>query len=227
MELRVFETKKEMEKAHREDVNKFPIVFAFDNKQLKEGMQKKWGLDSEKKEDLNKIVSIGAGGYIRKEDVSAFKEMFDRQHKEEALFTKNYKNLVETIKDTMFNHEYQYTEDDEDILQYLIQYRTNPLFDKAWQKAKKEVLSGKATEQKSSKVGKGEKIIGEGKNAYRVTNNLHKTLVIAADNPHEALKKFYQNDNLSISKVEQNQANVKVELVSGVRKTINYYFVRG
>lgn len=228
MDLRVFATRHEMEKAHREDVNKFPMFFAFDDAQFNKGMEK-FNLDGNNKEDIAKITSIGAGGYILKKDIRAFKEMFDRQHKEEALFTKNYKNLVETIEDVMYDHEYNYTEDDEDILQYLTQYRTNPLFNKAWEKAKKNVLSGKVRRKiKKTEDNKSvEKIIGEGKNTYRVSNNLHKILVIAADTPLLALKKFYQNEDLQIVKVDEKDANVKVELLSGQRKTKNFYFVKG
>ena len=62
---------------------------------------------------------------------------------------------------------------------------------------------------------------------FWVSNNLHKILVIAADTPLLALKKFYQNEDLQIVKVDEKDANVKVELLSGQRKTKNFYFVKG
>ena len=54
---------KELRDRQQAEVNALPLGFAFSNRQFDE-MMRGWGLDPEK--DLDKIVSIGAGGYIQK-----------------------------------------------------------------------------------------------------------------------------------------------------------------
>jgi hypothetical protein len=67
-----------LKRKHQEEVNNFPMMFAFSNKQFAEGMAK-LGLTEN---DTDKIYSIGGGGYIRKTDSEALSEMFDRHNKE-------------------------------------------------------------------------------------------------------------------------------------------------
>ena len=57
----------ELRSRQQKEVNALPLGFAFSNRQFEE-MMKGWGLDPEKY--LDKIVSIGAGGYIQKKDRS-------------------------------------------------------------------------------------------------------------------------------------------------------------
>ena len=66
--------KREQEKR----VNEFPMMFAFSRSQFEEGM-KKLGLEPG---DTDKIISIGAGGFIRKSDNEAFDSLFDNLDKE-------------------------------------------------------------------------------------------------------------------------------------------------
>ena len=63
----------EIKKRHQEEINTFQgLFFAFSNNQLKEGLERV-GLTET---DTDKIYSIGAGGYIRKDRSKAFSDMF-------------------------------------------------------------------------------------------------------------------------------------------------------
>ena len=57
----------EMKRKHQEQINNFPLKFAFSKDQVEEGMKE---LGVTKKE----VVSIGAGGFLRKTDFSRFKK---------------------------------------------------------------------------------------------------------------------------------------------------------
>lgn len=69
----------ELRSRQQKEVNALPLGFAFSNRQFEE-MMKGWGLDPEK--DLDKIVSIGCGGFIQKKDRTAMNETFDRHRRE-------------------------------------------------------------------------------------------------------------------------------------------------
>ena len=84
-------------------MNEFPFGFAFSNSQFDE-MMSEWGLNSQT--DLDKIVSIGAGGFVQKKDIKAMNEMFTRHKKELKEFKKNIKELENGFYDEMCNHEY-------------------------------------------------------------------------------------------------------------------------
>lgn len=85
------ETVKEMQKRHQDEVNTFEgLFFAFSDAQLAEGLERV-GLA---KDDYKAIVSIGAGGYLRKDRREAFEAMFERQANER----KEARRLMKTIK---------------------------------------------------------------------------------------------------------------------------------
>ena len=69
----------QLRQRQQEEFNALPLGFAFGRKQFDE-MMEGWGLDPEK--DLNKICSIGAGGYIQKKDVGLLRQASER-HREE------------------------------------------------------------------------------------------------------------------------------------------------
>lgn len=106
-------TYEELKKKHQKEVNDFPLGFAFSNSQFDE-MMKKWELDPEN--DLDKIVSIGAGGFIRKQDISAYKEMSKRFAKELEDFRKNEKEFIKGLVYQLHNHEYGYSRSNDDII---------------------------------------------------------------------------------------------------------------
>lgn len=85
------ETIQQIQNRHRDEVNNFEgMFFAFNNDQLSEGM-KKVGLATD---DFKSIVSIGSGGYLRKDRVKDFTDMFKR-HAEER---KQARQIMKTIK---------------------------------------------------------------------------------------------------------------------------------
>lgn len=109
----------EMKERHQKEVDNFPMQFAFSDKQLKNAMEK-LGLTEN---DLDKIVSIGAGGFIRKTDVKAYKEMGERQYKEFKEAIDNDKIGDGFIKEMFLyelaNNEYIITYDIKDTLDAL------------------------------------------------------------------------------------------------------------
>ena len=60
----------EMKERHQKEVNNFPMKFAFSDEQFKKAMEE-LGLTEN---DLDKVVGIGAGGFIRKTDVKDYKD---------------------------------------------------------------------------------------------------------------------------------------------------------
>lgn len=115
----MFETYQEMKKRQEEELKKIPIKFAFTDEQFKQGM-KELGLNEN---DTDKIVSIGAGGFMKKTDVEAYKEMQKKHNKE--FWTEIAKDKVgdKFIKNMFLyelnNHEYSYTNDITDTLMSL------------------------------------------------------------------------------------------------------------
>lgn len=93
----------ELKKQHEIELNDFPLGFAFSNKQFDE-MMNEWGLDADK--DIDKIASIGAGGFIQKKDIKAFHEMMDRHQKELKDLRKSIKVMEDAFYHEMCNHEY-------------------------------------------------------------------------------------------------------------------------
>lgn len=109
----------EMKKQHEEEFNNFPIAWAFNQEQFNEGIAK-LGLEPT---DINSIVSVFGGGFIRKENSKDLLKMMARQEIE------LYKNIEEDTDGTGFafemlnyelsNHEYNYTRDEQPTLDAL------------------------------------------------------------------------------------------------------------
>jgi len=109
----------ELKEKHSKEVNIFPMMFAFSQKQFDEGMEK-LGLN---KDDTKQIVSIGAGGFIKKTDSELLDKMFEEQSKERKVAIENDIDGTNFVKD-MFkyelnNHEYCYTRGTQDTLNAL------------------------------------------------------------------------------------------------------------
>lgn len=102
----------EMKQRHQEEVNAFPMVFAFGDEQFKEAM-KKLGL---KPSDKNKVCTIyGAGDIIRKSDLPAYREMQKRHRNELVKAIADDKTgegfIFDMFDYELANHEYGYTRD--------------------------------------------------------------------------------------------------------------------
>lgn len=108
-----------LKQKHQEEVNNFPMVFAFSNEQFKEGMEK-LGLTAT---DTDKVCSIGGGGFIRKEDSNSLSEMFSRHtnEKQEAMSNDPTGDgyILDMFDYELGNHEYSYTWDVEPTLDAL------------------------------------------------------------------------------------------------------------
>ena len=92
----------------QEEFNKFPMKFAFSDKQFEEAM-KELGLTPE---DTDKVVSIGCNGFIKKEDSQAFVEMINRNKEEfERLVVEDKTGegfICDMFDYELRNHEYGY-----------------------------------------------------------------------------------------------------------------------
>jgi deoxycytidylate deaminase len=97
----------EFKERKQEKINNFDMFFAFDNKQLENGLEK---LNVNK----NEIVSIGMNGFIRKTDVQKFKNMLNNFKEEHTQNMKNDDYVYHMFKYEMANHEYIITYDDEE-----------------------------------------------------------------------------------------------------------------
>lgn len=129
------ETYAQLRNRHQEEVNNFPIGFAFSEKQLKEQLQK-LGVTKEE------CISIGAGGFIRKKDKDAFLEMMKRHSKEQEEAMQNEEFAYQALLCELNNHEYSYTEDPEDALNALglsvFDIENNPVLNKAYVRAERK-----------------------------------------------------------------------------------------
>lgn len=102
------------------EVNAFPMMFAFSQKQFDEGMEK-LGL---KPTDTDKIYRLGnTGGYYRKTDSEALRDMFERHAKEMEEAVEADKTgegfIFDMFNYELANHEYGYTHEVEDALNAL------------------------------------------------------------------------------------------------------------
>lgn len=104
----------ELKNKIQKEVDEFPMGFAFSNEQF-EKMKEELGV----KED-SELLSIGAGGFIRKTDREAFNELFNNKAKRIDEAIAEDKTGEGFIKDMFLyelaNHEYCITYDLEDTL---------------------------------------------------------------------------------------------------------------
>lgn len=121
---------KELKDKQQERFNAFPMRFAFNDDQYREAMA--WlGLDPA---DREKITGIGGGGFIRKADIPAYKELCDSADGEmSAAFAADPDGsgfIQAAFLYELGNHEYTVTGDLRDTLDALgftaEQVRTDP-----------------------------------------------------------------------------------------------------
>lgn len=110
---------RELKRKHEKEINDFPMMFAFDNKQFIKGMEK-LGL---KEDDTDKICSIGLGGYVKKDDVGKLKDLINKQKEEfknEVAADPTGDNFIyDMFNYELANHEYCITYDVSDALNSL------------------------------------------------------------------------------------------------------------
>ena len=135
----------------RKELEAFPMRFAFNMKQFEEGM-KSLGLT---KDDTDKIVSIHAGGFIRKTDAGAFVDMFkchnDKHQAEIHADTDGTGYIYEMFEYELANHEYSHTCNPEPALKALgltlAEVEANPIMLAAFNRAKTAQSKPDNTEQ--------------------------------------------------------------------------------
>lgn len=103
-------TYNELKLKQQNEINAFPFGFAFSNRDF-EDMKQKLPLD-----EGDKYYSLGAGTFVRGNDIPAMKEMFARHKREVQELNKNKTELYNGFIKELYNHEYIYCEDDETIL---------------------------------------------------------------------------------------------------------------
>ena len=104
----------QQKKRHHDEFNAFDgIFFAFSNEQMKEGIEKH-GVN-----ENNRVVNIGAGGFVLKSRLQDFKDLLKRQDTERARLRKDEKELIGAIVYELQNHEYCITGNPNDALDAL------------------------------------------------------------------------------------------------------------
>ena len=110
---------KELMKRQKEERDLFPLIFAFDDDQLKDSL-KKLGF---KETDRDKVLYIGNNFYIPKDKMKDWDQMNIRHISELKEEINKDKTGTGFIYDMFFcelnNHEFSYTEDYEDTLKAL------------------------------------------------------------------------------------------------------------
>lgn len=99
-------------KKQQEEVNNFPIAYAFDNKQLEKALQKLGA------NDISECVTVfGHGDIVKKEDAPKLIKMLKNHTKEIHEQLKNKEFAYEAFLYEMDNHEYAINWDgDDDVL---------------------------------------------------------------------------------------------------------------
>jgi hypothetical protein len=104
----------ELKARQQSEINNFPMLFAFNNKQLQEGCERLGVLEPEKE-----LYSIGGGGYLRREDSAKFNALINRLGEELEAAIKEPAFLLDALIYELGNHEYIYTKDPEPALSVL------------------------------------------------------------------------------------------------------------
>ncbi len=104
----------------RKEFSTLPLHFAFGDEQINRKLEE---LNVKEDEINEKLVGIGAGGFMLNEDYSKYKEMTERHYKEMQDEINNDKDGTGFIRDMFFselnNHEYGFTRDVGDTLRAL------------------------------------------------------------------------------------------------------------
>ncbi len=126
-------------KSCEEKVNNFPMMFAFSKSQFEEGLSK-LGVTKEE------VMSIGAGGFIRKSDMKSFETLMDDLDLELSKHIKEDDEFVlQMFEYEMGNHEYCITGNDEEVLNVCgleVESLNNDRLNKLYKEAKRNYLRG-------------------------------------------------------------------------------------
>lgn len=128
--------------AHQQELNDFPIMWAFSDEQFAEAM-KKLGL---KETDTDKVVAFDGGGFMRMSDVPAFEEIITRHKREMTEAFKDDEFVYDAFLYELGNHEFCITYEYEPTLYALGLTEDEVLKDerllKILKKAKNDYMAG-------------------------------------------------------------------------------------
>lgn len=100
----------ELMKKHQEELEAFPMAYAFNESQLNNALIK---LETTK----DQLVDVGMGGLMRRSDIPAFNAMMKRQREELDKFLEDEEQAEAAFLYEMDNHEYAINWDgDTDVL---------------------------------------------------------------------------------------------------------------
>lgn len=140
----------EMKQRHQEEFNKFPMKFAFSDKQFEKGMRE-LGLEPS---ETDKIYAFrDAGGFYRRSDSPALLEMLDRHHDEMQDVIAADKTgdgfIFNMFLYELENHEFGYSGSVSDALEALgytyDQIAADPRLMRGLEKAKKQAYKNSAS----------------------------------------------------------------------------------
>lgn len=133
----------ELKKRQSKEMNNFPLGVAFGQKSFEE-MMKRWGLTTSN-EDCGKILSLGAGCYIRKSDEAKFDNLLAKHEKERKNVLSTDEGLKSALLYEFGNQECGYTWDFEDGIKALgfnvKKFLANKHKAKVYEEAKQEYIS--------------------------------------------------------------------------------------
>lgn len=101
--------------AQQQELNDFPIMWAFNKEQYAEALQKLGVKETEQDE----VVTIGSGGIMRMKDVPAFHEIIKRHKREREEAFKDDDFAYDAFLYELANHEFCITFDYEPTLDAL------------------------------------------------------------------------------------------------------------
>lgn len=153
----------------QKEFSELPLKFAFGNKQFGE-MMKGWGLDPDK--DLDKICSVGAGGFIQKKDLEQLREVRKRHVSEmnDAVMGDVTGDgfIYEMFSYELNNHEYGYTGDETEALAALgydfKQIESDSRLKHGLEKAKTEIMRSEYEDAEASEIIPASELQTEKKN---------------------------------------------------------------
>ena len=134
-------TYRELKDQQQREIDSFPMIWAFSENQLKEGMQK-LGV-----KDMTELKAIAPSGFVKKTDYKALWDMIHRHQQENKDQIEADKTGEGFIYDMFYtelaNHEYSYTGDPTEALRACsvqpLQIEQDPRLNKGFCKAAKEL----------------------------------------------------------------------------------------
>jgi len=124
----------ELKDKHSKEFSEVPIFWAFSNAQFEEGLKKHNIVKGDK------IVNIGAGGYIKKTNLPLLDAVIKKHKAEKKEFKKQDKELIKAIEYELSNHEYGITMDPTDTIDCLSLDMNDERIQKCFKKAKSNFM---------------------------------------------------------------------------------------